>query len=192
MTRARARNIAGYSERHHIVPRCLGGGDAPENIVRLSPEEHYVAHQLLVKMYPRNKGLVFAAKNMTLGNSKQWRRRNNKLYGWLRRRHSESMKGFKHTEETKKKLSEQKMGNKSRKGLRHSEETKQKMSKIAKNRPPRSEEYIRNMSLCKVGKKTGPRSEETKRKQSVSIKAALAAKRQLKFLDGGNYKEGVI
>jgi hypothetical protein len=37
-------------ERHHIVPRCLGGSNKSDNIVRLTDREHYICHQLLVKM----------------------------------------------------------------------------------------------------------------------------------------------
>lgn len=36
-------------EVHHIVPRCLGGSDAPTNLVRLSLRGHYIAHELLWK-----------------------------------------------------------------------------------------------------------------------------------------------
>lgn len=36
-------------EVHHIVPRCLGGSDAPTNLVRLSLRGHYMAHALLWK-----------------------------------------------------------------------------------------------------------------------------------------------
>lgn len=38
-----------YFEKHHIKPRCLGGGDEPENIIRLTPEDHIFAHVLLAK-----------------------------------------------------------------------------------------------------------------------------------------------
>lgn len=34
---------------HHIMPRCLGGSDDPENLVLLTLKEHRVAHHLLVK-----------------------------------------------------------------------------------------------------------------------------------------------
>lgn len=77
--RAQSRAIDGYAERHHILPRCLGGSDDPENIAALTPEEHYVAHQLLVKIHPHEAKMVFAALAMTRG------RPSNKRYGWLRR-----------------------------------------------------------------------------------------------------------
>lgn len=40
-----------YFERHHIVPRKLGGGDEVENIIRLTPEDHFFAHLLLAKIH---------------------------------------------------------------------------------------------------------------------------------------------
>ena len=54
-----------YSERHHIVPKCLGGTDKESNLIYLSAEAHYVSHQLLVKMYPNHQGLSYAAMLMT-------------------------------------------------------------------------------------------------------------------------------
>lgn len=58
----------------------MGGDDDKNNLVRLSPEEHYVAHQLLHRMYPHHKGLLLAVSMMSYGRS------NNKLYGWIRRK----------------------------------------------------------------------------------------------------------
>lgn len=58
ITRGKNRMLEGYVERHHIIPRCMGGTDDLENLVDLTPEEHYVAHQLLVKMNPTNHKLI--------------------------------------------------------------------------------------------------------------------------------------
>ena len=73
-----------YYERHHIVPRCMGGTDDSSNLVNLTPEEHYVAHQLLVKIFPENRKILNAAIGMIPD------RPSNKLYGWLRRKFSKS------------------------------------------------------------------------------------------------------
>lgn len=43
--------IEGYSERHHIVPRSLGGSNDKSNIVKLSAREHFICHWLLVKIH---------------------------------------------------------------------------------------------------------------------------------------------
>ena len=80
ISRAQTRTLSEYSERHHIVPKCMGGSNKKENLVRLTPEEHYVAHQLLVKIYPGNCGLIYATNMMTV------KRPTNKTYGWLRRK----------------------------------------------------------------------------------------------------------
>ena len=47
---ARNRTLDTYTESHHIVPRSLGGGDDPTNIVDLTAREHFICHLLLVKM----------------------------------------------------------------------------------------------------------------------------------------------
>ena len=38
-----------YSEKHHILPRSLGGDDHPDNIVSLTAREHFIVHLLLTK-----------------------------------------------------------------------------------------------------------------------------------------------
>lgn len=42
---------AGYSEKHHILPKSLGGTDHADNLVRLTAREHFVSHRLLAKIY---------------------------------------------------------------------------------------------------------------------------------------------
>ena len=39
-----------YVERHHIIPKSLGGNDSKDNIVALTAREHFVCHLLLTKM----------------------------------------------------------------------------------------------------------------------------------------------
>jgi hypothetical protein len=39
-----------YTERHHIIPKSLGGNDNPLNLVELTNEEHFKAHVLLTEM----------------------------------------------------------------------------------------------------------------------------------------------
>lgn len=71
-----------YREGHRIVPGCMGGVYTCDNVVYLTAAEHFVAHQLLVKIYPKNMKLVNALRAMiTVANGQV---RNNKLYGWIR------------------------------------------------------------------------------------------------------------
>jgi hypothetical protein len=44
----------GLFHRHHIVPKALGGSNKKENIILLTPKEHFVAHRLLAKCYKNN------------------------------------------------------------------------------------------------------------------------------------------
>lgn len=39
-----------YTEQHHILPKCLGGSNLSDNMIRLSYKDHYMAHLLLYKM----------------------------------------------------------------------------------------------------------------------------------------------
>jgi hypothetical protein len=87
--RSKNRLVEGYSEKHHIIPRCLGGTNEEENITRLTAEEHYLAHQLLVKMYPKNFKLIRAMHMMTVNSN--YTIRNNKSFGWIRRQNAIAM-----------------------------------------------------------------------------------------------------
>lgn len=49
--RTKELSLVGYSERHHIFPKVFGGGDNPENLIRLSPADHYFAHEMLARIY---------------------------------------------------------------------------------------------------------------------------------------------
>ena len=127
--RARFRTLNGYCERHHIIPRCMGGGGETSNIVKLTAEEHYVAHQLLVKMCPDESGLVHALIRMAHLYP------NNKIYGWIRRRHSVAM-------------------SKLQTGRRHTEAAKRKMSLSKKGKPlPRTPEWTEKIAASNRGKK---------------------------------------
>lgn len=54
----------GYYERHHILPKCLGGRDDYENLVYLTARQHLLAHWLLMKSFPDEKGLKIAYATM--------------------------------------------------------------------------------------------------------------------------------
>ena len=60
--KARGRHGCGneYHEKHHIIPKCIGGSNDDENMIDLYAREHYIAHQLLAKENPKEKGLQFA------------------------------------------------------------------------------------------------------------------------------------
>lgn len=45
----------GVGEKHHIIPKSMGGKDDDENLVLLSPRVHYICHWLLTKMTEGNQ-----------------------------------------------------------------------------------------------------------------------------------------
>lgn len=86
---SRAPDPGTYYETHHILPKCLGGGYEKTNLVKLTAEEHYLAHQLLIKLHPGHNGIAFAAYLMTIHTGGG--RMNNKLFGWIRKKLSENV-----------------------------------------------------------------------------------------------------
>lgn len=128
-----------YVERHHIVPKCLGGSNHSDNLVFLTASEHFVAHQLLVKIFPNNHSISHAAK-ILMGSANA----NNKQFEWVRKRAVETSVKF-HT------------------GRKRSDETRANISKslLGKKPPARSDEHRANLSKALKGK---PLSEEHKSK----------------------------
>lgn len=58
-----------YYEKHHIIPRSLGGDNSKDNLVLLTPREHYVAHKLLIRIYPKSSEMKLAIYFMSHGKS---------------------------------------------------------------------------------------------------------------------------
>jgi hypothetical protein len=80
----------------------------------------------------------------------------------------EGVSGRIQSDETRKKISDSNKGK--RRGKKHSEESKRKISEARKGKP-RSEETKRKMSESTKGRKGKPHSEETKRKISERKKS---------------------
>ena len=151
---------SGMVEKHHIVPRSMGGSNKKENLVALSPRVHFIAHWLLWKAYKNGK-MANAFWTMKLCNGM---RLNSKSYEQAKAVAIEYMASTK-------------------RGKKASEATKLKMSLASKGkpRPPEVVEKIRqshvgqkrtneakaNMSKAHVGKKL---SSETKAKMSEAKK----------------------
>ena len=151
---------SGMVEKHHIVPRSMGGSNKKENLVALSPRVHFIAHWLLWKAYKNGK-MANAFWTMKLCNG---RRLNSKSYEQAR------FVAIKYVASTKK-------------GKKISEATKLKMSLASKGktRPPEVVEKIRQkqigqkrtdeakakMSKTHIGKKL---SHETRAKMSAAKK----------------------
>lgn len=69
ISKAKGRKKFPYSERHHILPKSMGGQDSSDNLVYLTPSEHYRAHFLLWKIY-QNKEMALALWRMSITGGK--------------------------------------------------------------------------------------------------------------------------
>lgn len=72
--RAKERNLEGYKERHHILPKCLEGSNKKENLVELTAREHFICHWLLCRVYPQDRKLAKAFNMMCQGKNIQQQR----------------------------------------------------------------------------------------------------------------------
>lgn len=105
-------DTTGYVERHHIIPRCMGGDNSLQNIVRLSARQHFVCHLLLTKMIdcPLFRGKMhYALRCMLIWRTPDGQRyipKCSRIFEKVRRAH----KGISRSIETRKKISEAKKG----------------------------------------------------------------------------------
>lgn len=78
-----------YTEIHHIVPRCMGGSDLPENLVMFTGREHFLSHMLLWKAYPEELSLMRAAFMMS---SRYSMKISSRVYADLREQYAEAVR----------------------------------------------------------------------------------------------------
>ena len=53
--RSKERSLTSYTEKHHIIPKSLGGDNSAGNLVVLTAREHFICHWLLTKMVTNKK-----------------------------------------------------------------------------------------------------------------------------------------
>lgn len=81
--------LEGYHESHHIIPRCLGGGNSKDNLVLFTAREHFIAHWLLWKTHPESTALMRAFWLMSHTRDTV---RSSKIYAKLKQEYSKSAK----------------------------------------------------------------------------------------------------
>jgi len=180
MDRAQPRTLPGYKERHHIVPKCIGGDNSISNLVYLTAREHFIAHKLLCEIYPDNSKLHYALWMMSnktqSGNQQRLYNISNREYDRIKLLISETRKSFTHSDDSKKKISQSNKGKISwNKGLSHSDDTRQKIStankgKIAHNKGKKhTVESRQKMSVWQQQRINLPKTEEHKQKISKTL-----------------------
>ena len=114
--RAQKTELAGYVEKHHIIPKSMGGSDSVDNIVNLTAREHLVAHKLLVRMANtkeiRRKALAGLWAMAALRNGKNRKLLPSRDFARLREEYFESRRGQPVTKEVREKISSTLQGRK--------------------------------------------------------------------------------
>ena len=105
-------------ETHHIIPRSCGGGNEKDNLVNLTPREHFVCHLLLVKLYEGTEfytKMIRASVMMTRGSV------NSRIYQRIKQIHVENLRQQVISEKQKKAISIANTGNKGRTGHKNND-----------------------------------------------------------------------
>lgn len=103
-----ANKLLGYSEKHHIIPKCMNGNNDKENLVYLSAREHFICHLLLTKMVEDTDvvcKLQFALGKFIQGNNAVTRRFTSWEYDIIRKNISLARTGYRHSDATREKIS---------------------------------------------------------------------------------------
>jgi len=134
INRAQSRSsIIGYSEKHHIIPKSIGGSNFKDNLVKLTAREHFICHRLLTKM---TEGLSLikmkrAVWRMTVKGADFQDRYYpcSHTYEFLRKQFGSTRQGVVTSAETKQKISKANTGNVAwNKGIPRTSEEKELMS----------------------------------------------------------------
>ena len=186
-----------YHERHHILPKCLGGTDEEENLIDLFAREHYIAHQLLAKENPDNDKLTYA-----------WWAMSHWINETTQERYKITSKEYEEAKLTYSKFMSERMSGENcpfygvprygednpHYGHTHSPETKALLSKLAKGRKHTQESKDKISNSLKALNRTAWNkgkhlSEEHRKKVSIGSKnSKLKFRRKIKQYDlQGNF-----
>ena len=178
--RAKNRQLASYTESHHIVPRSLGGSDDADNLVDLTAREHFICHWLLVKMTTgqEHHKMLNALRMMRAENPNQQRYTTKitaRVYENIKQEYSlmqreriigekNPMWGKTHTPEAREKIRQKNLGNK----LTVEQHARLVANTTGKKKPPITDEHRAKLSAAQSGK-NNPRygaevSEDTRKK----------------------------
>lgn len=127
---------------HHIIPKHMGGTDAPDNYVKLTVSEHAAAHKELWEQHGKRQDWIawqFLSKQITLAEAikmaqrlpktKEWKEKISKIA--KERNHIQTLREALKNPEIKKKHAEN--TSKGLKGVSKSESHKLSMSKRTQN-----------------------------------------------------------
>lgn len=165
-----------YSEKHHIIPKSIGGQDRKNNLVHLSGREHFICHWLLIKITTgsNREKMIYALNGMrrvshTHQQERYITRITSRVFANLKEEfskiHSARLTGRTMSAEQKAKISA------AGKGRVHSQETIDKRSASCTGKK-RTAEQKERMSIAQKGRAAKKYSQEEKNIISAKISAA--------------------
>ena len=156
---------------HHIIPKHTGGTNAPDNIARLTVEEHTEAHRLLYEKYGRwQDKIAYQALSGSIGKDE---------IIWAKQH-------YPRTEEHNRKISDSQRGEDNHMyGKSHSEESKEQMSESSKGSKNGmfgktqnfTKEWRRKLSESAKKRKRYPDSPEVRKRKSDAAKIRCSRKK---------------
>lgn len=171
INRAKNRILEGYSERHHVIPKSMGGSNSKENLVTLTGREHFVCHLLLTKMTTNEhlKKMITAFIIMTGRGSNSAKdakiKRSSKWFQKIRAEYAkivqEKMTGRIVADSTKEKLRI------SATGRKYSDEVNASKGRKGREPTPKTPAGLKKISEASSGRK---HTVETKKKISDNLK----------------------
>lgn len=194
----------GTYELHHIIMRSVGGTDDPDNLVLLTPKEHYIIHYLLWKMNPTERKYrdpIFMFKHKGGKNSRLYEtarlshvhemKTNNPsihLSEKSKKSKREKLKSYVKTNSHRSAISKAAKGKQRRLGAILSNDSKSKISKSVKKWHEKvgvSDETREKLRLANTGKK---HTQETidKCKSAALARPRWKCKHCNKIFDAGN------
>lgn len=163
VNRAKSRPLhEGYTEKHHIIPKSLGGDNSSNNIAVLTAREHFICHVLLTKITEGDdkRKMAYAVRRIMSANKHQDRNFNSRKYKNLREKINKVSCGRKHSNEDKRKISEALTGRTFTEDHKHN----LSMAKKGKSKP---DHIAANLRTLRKGKKN---SQEHRDKCSNALK----------------------
>lgn len=161
---ARANTPTGYTENHHIIPKCIGGNNSAANLVKLSARQHFVCHLLLTKMcigqekYKMDNAMKFMVTSSKKHPGRTDLHINSRWFEYVRKYSSTGLKNQACPQHVKDAVSRANKGRPAlNKGIPMSEEQKVKISKSTIGRTawnkgiPRTPEQIENQKQKVTG-----------------------------------------
>lgn len=181
LAKSRLLDASIYVEKHHIVPKSLGGTNDPNNLVALTAREHLICHRLLIKMTEgtAKSKMAFAAWRMVFMGDKHKRHIvTSRTYEVIKFEMAEARRNskgsYKHSLKSKEKISKGNKGKRLGKSL-----PTEWREKIGKSRKGEVRGPLPKSTTQKISKTlTGKKREEFPESHKSNISAGRIGKRQ--------------